>query len=71
MKNIISSFISALLGSLIYSGLIQYSDAGNISIFKLIFDPKPWIIALFIAAVVTIWTNFFDKKETDDNLNTK
>lgn len=65
MKHIANTFISTLLGVMIYSGLIQYSDTGAIHLPALIFDLKPWFIALFMAAGITLWRKLIDSPKSE------
>jgi len=63
MKKNISNFIGFLIGLLIYAGIIQYSDTDSINFTELIFDLKPWLIAFFTTAAISLWEKRPNKKE--------
>lgn len=51
----IKFFIGFLITFITYSGLIQYYDQGFINWGELIFNPRPWFVALFVGLCVFIW----------------
>lgn len=62
MRRAIYYFLGFLFGSMIYSGLIQYSDSGFIDIRALILNPKHWFIASFVGLGVIILKKLRYKK---------
>ncbi|HKI46554.1 MAG TPA: hypothetical protein VKA08_14590, partial [Balneolales bacterium] len=62
MKRALHYFFGFLFGSMIYYGLIQYSDKGHINFRTLFLDPRHWFIATFVGLGVIALKRLREKK---------